>query len=99
MNDAGGAHCGGITPLHDAAQNGHLEVVKLLLHHNVNVDVKCREVCIHYKILPRVLCLFSLFRLTTSSLLVLCSNRDIETVQLFQDSEIQKSITFEVNKF
>ena len=43
-NDSGGAHCGGITPLHDASQNGHVEVVKLLLQHNADVDAKCREV-------------------------------------------------------
>ena len=44
VDDPGGAHCGGITPLHDASQNGHVEVVRLLLQYNADVNIKCREV-------------------------------------------------------
>ena len=47
VNDPGGAHCGGITPLHDSSQNGHLKVVKLLLAHNADVNAKCKEVWIN----------------------------------------------------
>ena len=44
MNDQGGAHCQGITPLHDAAANGHIEVVKVLLSHQASVNLKDRNV-------------------------------------------------------
>lgn len=44
VNDAGGQHCGGITPLHDASQNGHIEIVKLLVVNGAAVDTKSKDV-------------------------------------------------------
>ena len=44
VNDAGGQHCGGITPLHDASQNGHIEIVKLLVENGAAVDTKSKDV-------------------------------------------------------
>jgi NF-kappa-B inhibitor-like protein 2 len=43
VNDPGGSHCQGVTPLHDAAQNGHIEIVKLLVENGaslLNKDVR-----------------------------------------------------------
>ena len=40
MNDQGGEHCFGVTPLHDAAENGHLDVVKLLLKYGASINLK-----------------------------------------------------------
>ena len=44
VKDAGGQHCGGITPLHDASQNGHIEIVKLLVENGAAVDAKSKDV-------------------------------------------------------
>ena len=44
VNDAGGQHCGGITPLHDASQNGHIEIVKLLVENGAAADAKSKDV-------------------------------------------------------
>lgn len=44
VNDPGGAHCGGVTPLHDATQNGHFDVVQLLVSWTANVGAKTKEV-------------------------------------------------------
>ena len=46
VNDPGGDHCGNVTPLHDASQNGHFETVKLLISGGANPlikDVKVRS--------------------------------------------------------
>ena len=40
VNDQSGQHCYGVSPLHDAAENGHLEVVKLLLSHGASINLK-----------------------------------------------------------
>ena len=40
VNDQAGEHCFGVSPLHDAAENGHVEVVKLLLSYGASVNVK-----------------------------------------------------------
>lgn len=48
VNDPGGAHCGGVTPLHDASQNGHLDVVKILVSWKANVHAKTKEVSCQY---------------------------------------------------
>ena len=37
---SGGAQCGGVTPLHDAAQWGHTEIVKFLIEKGANVLAK-----------------------------------------------------------
>jgi len=44
INDPGGEHCEGITPLHDAAVNGQTEIVRLLLDHGADVTVVDRKV-------------------------------------------------------
>jgi len=54
VNDPGGQHCGGITPLHDASQNGHLNVVRLLLQYNADVNAKCKEVTLIYFVNPLI---------------------------------------------
>ena len=45
VNDAGGDHCGNVTPLHDASQNGHIETVKLLISRGANPLAKDAKVC------------------------------------------------------
>jgi len=40
VNDQSGEHCYGVTPLHDAAENGQLEVVKLLLSYGASINLK-----------------------------------------------------------
>lgn len=40
VNDQSGEHCCGVTPLHDAAENGHVNVVKLLLSHGASINLK-----------------------------------------------------------
>lgn len=43
-NDQSGEHCSGVTPLHDAAANGHIEVVKLLRAHGASTKLKDNNV-------------------------------------------------------
>ena len=45
VNDQSGQHCCGVTPLHDAAENGHLDVVKLLLSYGASTNLKDSKVC------------------------------------------------------
>jgi NF-kappa-B inhibitor-like protein 2 len=40
VNDPGGCGCQGITPLHDAAINGHLEVLKLLIEFGADLSIQ-----------------------------------------------------------
>lgn len=40
INDMGGAHCDGVTPLIDAATNGHVDIVKLLVEEGANILLK-----------------------------------------------------------
>ena len=40
VNDQSGEHCYGVTPLHDAAENGHLDVVKLLLKYGASLNLR-----------------------------------------------------------
>ena len=44
VNDGGGAHCGGQTPLIDAATNGHLDVVKLLVERGAEIRARDAQV-------------------------------------------------------
>ena len=46
VNDQSGEHCCGVTPLHDAAENGHLDVVKLLLSYGASVNLKDDKVSV-----------------------------------------------------
>ena len=48
VNDQSGQYCCGVTPLHDAAENGHLEVVKLLLSYGASINLKDSKVCMKY---------------------------------------------------
>ncbi len=43
MNDPGGPHCRGMTPLHDAVQNGHIDVVKLLVSRGASVNRRNKD--------------------------------------------------------
>jgi ankyrin repeat protein len=40
INDAGGKFCDKITPMHDAASNGHIDVMSVILKRNPNVLAK-----------------------------------------------------------
>ena len=40
INDRGGDGCDGITPLHDAASNGKVDVIRLLVTRGANVHAK-----------------------------------------------------------
>ena len=39
INDRGGRECGGITPLHDAAQWGNVEITKYLVCTTLNISI------------------------------------------------------------
>ena len=45
VNDCGGVHCGGVSSLIDAAINGHMEIVRLLVERGANVCHKDAKVC------------------------------------------------------
>ena len=44
IDDPGGRDCNGITPLIDAANNGHVSVVKLLIERGADVLIKDQRV-------------------------------------------------------
>lgn len=44
VNDPGGLSCDGITPLHDAAINGHIDVVKLLVDYGADLFLQNAKV-------------------------------------------------------
>ena len=44
VNDPGGQHCNGVTPLHDASQNGHVDVVKFLVSSGASIEVTTKDV-------------------------------------------------------
>ena len=44
INDPGGVHCGGVSPLIDAATNGHMDVVRLLVERGANLLHKDTQV-------------------------------------------------------
>ena len=44
VNDRGGVHCGGVTPLLDAATNGFLEVVQLLVKKGADIQARDSQV-------------------------------------------------------
>ena len=48
VNDPGGQHCGNITPLHDASQNGHIEIVQILVKNGGSICAKTKEVSQFY---------------------------------------------------
>ena len=43
VNDPGGTDCGGITALHDAAANGHLSVIQLLLENGADANLLTKD--------------------------------------------------------
>ena len=45
MNDPGGIHCGGVSPLIDAASSGHTDIVQLLVLRGANLLHKDSKVC------------------------------------------------------
>ena len=50
MNDCGGIHCGGISPLMDAASSGHIDIVQLLVLRGADIfhkDIKVHAIS-HY---------------------------------------------------
>ena len=44
VNDAGGIHCGGVSPLIDAASSGHMDIVQLLVQRGADVFHKDDQV-------------------------------------------------------
>lgn len=44
VNDQGGDHCGHVTPLHDASQNGHIETVRMLVERGADLHAKDKKV-------------------------------------------------------
>ena len=44
MNDRGGVHCKGVTPLIDAASCGNMDVMEVLIRKGANVIAKDDEV-------------------------------------------------------
>ena len=46
VNDPGGVHCGGVTPLIDAASSGHMEIVQLLVERGADIFQKDSKVYI-----------------------------------------------------
>lgn len=50
VNDCGGIHCGGVSPLMDAASNGHMDIVQLLVQRGADIfhkDIKVHTVHVH----------------------------------------------------
>ena len=47
VNDPGGVHCGGVTPLIDSASNGHLDIVRLLVQRGADLFLKDAKVQWH----------------------------------------------------
>ena len=44
MNDSGGIHCGGVSPLIDAASSGYMDIVQLLVRRGADVFHKDAQV-------------------------------------------------------
>ena len=49
VNDPGGAHCGGVSPLIDAASSGHMDIVQLLVQRGADVFLKDTKVYTLYR--------------------------------------------------
>lgn len=63
MNDCGGIHCGGISPLMDAASSGHMDIVQLLVLRGADIfhkDIKVHAIYIHHCTM-HMLCVVCLF--------------------------------------
>lgn len=51
VNDCGGIHCGGISPLMDAASSGHMDIVQLLVLRGADIfhkDIKVYPLFVTY---------------------------------------------------
>ena len=53
INDQGGTHCNGISPLMDAACNGHLDIVTVLVDKGAQLDLK--DINVRYVVLACIL--------------------------------------------
>ena len=47
VNESGGTHCGGVSPLIDAASSGHMDIVQLLVQRGA--DVFHRDAKVKYR--------------------------------------------------
>ena len=45
VNDPGGDHCGGVSPLIDAASSDHMDIVQLLVQRGADIFHKDAQVC------------------------------------------------------
>ena len=57
INDPGGIHCGGVTPLIDAANSGHMDIVQLLVQRGADLFHKDTKVVSIDSVLCVIMCI------------------------------------------